>query len=286
MLESARRATKALGDSAELVVEFLRSQLSADGGFMDRAGRSDLYYSVFGMEGLMALGADAPRSQMASYVDQFGDGEGLDLVHVSCLARCWVNLNRDENRSHHGTLLEHIEAHRSEDGGYHAKLGQAPGTIYGCFLAAGAYENLGQPMPRADEMLRSIDSLKCSDGGYANHQELPIGMTAPTAAAAMLHRYLRRPIDPAIAPWLLAQAHAQGGFLASPVAPMPDLLSTATALHALAAAGADLSKIKEPTLNFIDSLWSNRGAFYGNWGDDTQDCEYAYYGLLALGHLS
>jgi len=33
-------------------------------------------------------------------------------------------------------------------------------------------------------------------------------------------------------------------------------------------------------------LWTNRGGFYGNWLDDTLDCEYTYYGLLALGHLS
>ena len=30
----------------------------------------------------------------------------------------------------------------------------------------------------------------------------------------------------------------------------------------------------------------NRGAFYGTWADEQPDCEYTYYGLLALGHLS
>ena len=39
-------------------------------------------------------------------------------------------------------------------------------------------------------------------------------------------------------------------------------------------------------LDFIDTLWTNRGGFYGNWTDDVLDCEYTYYGLLALGHLS
>jgi len=34
------------------------------------------------------------------------------------------------------------------------------------------------------------------------------------------------------------------------------------------------------------SLWTSRGAFYGNWADDVADCEYTYYALLALGHLS
>jgi hypothetical protein len=68
--------------------------------------------------------------------------------------------------------------------------------------------------------------------------------------------------------------------------PIPDLLSTATALHALAGMQIDLDPIREPCLDFVDSLWVNQGTFYGNWTDDAPDCEYTYYGLLALGHLS
>ena len=85
---------------------------------------------------------------------------------------------------------------------------------------------------------------------------------------------------------LLAQAHPQGGFRALPGSPIPDLLSTATAIHALVGLHVDLSVYKESCLDFIDSLWTNRGGFYGHWEDDILDCEYTYYGLLALGHLS
>ena len=67
---------------------------------------------------------------------------------------------------------------------------------------------------------------------------------------------------------------------------MPDLLSTATALHALAAVGAPLDDLREPCLDFLDSLWDHRGGFHGSWADDALDCEYVFYGLLALGHLS
>ena len=79
---------------------------------------------------------------------------------------------------------------------------------------------------------------------------------------------------------------SRGGFLAVPEAPIPDLLSTATALHALAGMQVDFSGIKERCIDFVDSLWTNRGSFYGNWTDDMLDTEYTYYGLLALGHLS
>jgi len=70
-----------------------------------------------------------------------------------------------------------------------------------------------------------------------------------------------------------------------PTAPIPDLLSTATALHALAVTGFEIDTIKERCLDFIDSLWCGKGGFYGNWADAVVDCEYTYYGLLALGHL-
>ena len=45
-------------------------------------------------------------------------------------------------------------------------------------------------------------------------------------------------------------------------------------------------RLREPCLDFVDSLWTNRGGFFGTWADDTVDCEYTYYALLALGHLS
>jgi hypothetical protein len=44
--------------------------------------------------------------------------------------------------------------------------------------------------------------------------------------------------------------------------------------------------IKEPCLDFLDSLWTNEGGFHGHWGDDHLDVEYTSYALLALGHLA
>lgn len=88
------------------------------------------------------------------------------------------------------------------------------------------------------------------------------------------------------AEWLLSRCRPEGGFFALPEAPMPDLLSTATALHALAGMQVPLENLKEPCLDFIDTLWTNRGGFYGHCADDVVDCEYTYYALLALGHLS
>ena len=49
---------------------------------------------------------------------------------------------------------------------------------------------------------------------------------------------------------------------------------------------APLNGLRESCLDFIDSLWTNRGGFYGHWSDDAIDTEYTYYALLSLGHLT
>jgi prenyltransferase beta subunit len=96
MLQVARLAPKLLGESTELVRKFLLQQQNADGGFKDRSGRSDLYYTVFGLEGLLALQAELPAPAVADYLRSFGDGPNLDFVHLCCLARCWAGFCFDK----------------------------------------------------------------------------------------------------------------------------------------------------------------------------------------------
>jgi prenyltransferase beta subunit len=276
-----------LGDATDLVANFLRSQMNDDGGFKNRAGVSDIYYTVFGLEGLLALRADLPHTQVANYLQTLGPVDSLDLVHVCSLARCWANLSPDlRQRAPRQEMAARIESFRSGDGGYNTIAGSELGTVYGCFLASAGYGDAGVKMPTPLAMLDCIRPLQTSDGGYANQADVPIGLTPTTAAAITLMRHLGQPTDPSLADWLLKCCRPEGGFFATPMAPMPDLLSTATALHALSGMQADFEAVKEPCLDFVDSLWTNRGAFFGNWEETDIDCEYTYYGLLALGHLS
>ena len=68
MLQVARVAPKTLGDSASLVSHFLRSQITQDGAFPDREGRPDLYYTVFGLEAMLALREELPAAQTAGFL--------------------------------------------------------------------------------------------------------------------------------------------------------------------------------------------------------------------------
>ena len=289
MLQVARLAPKLLGESAALVAGFLRSRLAADGGgFLDRDERPDLYYSVFGIEGLRALSTDESTvPDLRPWLKGYGSGEGLDFVHLCCLARSWGNAGvQDLAVEAREALASRIEAFRCEDGGYHQAPGRLKGSAYGCLLAWGAYQDLGMLPPAPWRVAECMGGLRTADGAWSNEPHIPVGSTTATAAMVALHRHLEMTPPPEAVDWLMKRCLPAGGFLAMPNAPIPDLLSTAVALHALDAVQADFSHLKEPCLDFVDSLWDNTGGFHGNWTDDVLDCEYTYYGLLALGHLS
>ena len=285
-LQIARLAPKLLGDSADLVAAFVSGRLNPDGGFSNRAGDSDLYYTVFGLQALLALRADLPADPVTSYLRQFGGGEGLDLVHLACLAGCWAMIPAASLAPEVRLgILDRVETYRTADGGYHASRESACGSAYHAFLAVAAYQDLKVDPPDIERVAVSLAALRSEDGAFANERGRPRGSTPATAAAAILIRHLDMPASPMLAEWLLSRCR-QGGFVANPEAPVPDLLSTATALHALSSLHASLDAIREACLDFVDSLWTSQGAFYGTWVDDTPDCEYTYYGLLALGHLA
>jgi len=286
MLQVARLSPKLLGESRELVESFIRSQLNPDGGFSNRAGESDLYYTVFGIESLVALQAKPPVEEVARYLRTFGSGDGLDFVHLACLARCWAGVSRNVSAPLADSIAARIETHRTADGGYNQASDASYGTAYAAFLAWGAYQDLGLTAPDADGLATSLHNLRAADGGFANMPGTPSGVTTATAASVTLMRQMGRDPDPSLSEWLLSRCLPAGGFFAVPGAPIPDLLSTATALHALAGLHVAFNGLRGPCLDFIDSLWTNRGGFYGHWSDDAIDTEYTYYALLSLGHLT
>lgn len=288
MLQVARLGAKELGESADLVRDFLRGRFSADGGGVDRVGKADLYYTIFALAGLQALDDALPIESVEPWLRRFGDGEGLDFVHLGALARCWAAIGAEKlDNAAKDRLLARIETYRSSDGGYDSDPSNVSGNAYGCFVAFGAYQDLGRELPDPLRMVQCLKLLETPDGAWGNARKLPIGSTNATAAAVTLLHQLGMPINAGVGDWLLAQAHPEGGFLAMPKAPMPDLLSTATSLHALACLEVTVPKaIRENCFDFLDTLWSAEGGFHGHWADDHLDAEYTFYGLLALGHLT
>ena len=289
MLQVARLAPKLLQQSAENVERFVRSRQASEGGFLDRAGEPDLYYTVFGLACLDALQVELPLDALRRYLAVFDEPARLDFVHLASFARAWASLPPDELPAEQRTaILTALAKYRSENGGFHnVRKGAEHGTAYGAFLGLGAYQDLGEKLPNSKGFLSALTSLALPDGSYANEWGVPAGVTTATAGAVAALRNLRAPVPAGTADWLRARFYSEdGGFFAAESAPVPDLLSTATALHALSGLEVSLGPLKEPCLDFIDTLWVSEGGFHGNWTDEDIDCEYTFYALLALGHLS
>jgi prenyltransferase beta subunit len=289
LLQVARLAPRLLGDSTGLVRDFYSRQLTPEGAGRDRDGKPDLYYTTFVLAGLQALDAPLPLDRLETWLRTFGAGEALDFVHVSALARCWAFCDSEKIPGGLAErLLDRIETFRKPDGGYEGNPDLAHGTAYGAFVALGAYQDLGHTPPHLLKLIQALKRLESSDGAWSNVPNSRVGALNATAGAVTLIRHLGFPVNAAVGDWIFAQAHGQGGFLAVPGAPMPDLLSTATALHALAALERRVpSVVHERCMDFMDSLWNaSAGGFHGHWADEFVDAEYTYYGLLALGHLS
>jgi hypothetical protein len=287
LLQAARLARRPLGDAAAgRVLRFLQGQVGPDGSFPDRAGKPDLYYTVFGLMGLDALGAPPPASAFSQYLPSFGNGASLDFIHLGCLARCWAMGPAGAPPEVRRTVLSQLEKYRAADGGYASDPGLPAGTAYGAFLALATYQDLGEDVPQEDRLAASLETLRTADGGYTNEVGLPFASVPATSAAITILRELDQPAAPEAASWLLSCTAPEGGFYAAPGIPMPDLLSTATALHAarLADAAAD-GPTRAACLEFVRNLLAESGGFCGHTVDGQADCEYTFYGLLALGHL-
>jgi hypothetical protein len=286
LLQVARLAPRLLADSADLVRSFYARQFNEEGAACDRAGKADLYYTIFALAGAQALDVPIPTERTHAWLKSFGTGETLDFVHLGALARCWAAIG-EQNTEHTSAILARLERFRQLDGGYNSNPAAGFGTAYDAFVALGAYEDLGAKPPDILNLIRSLKRLETKDHAWTNLPGQKVGSLNPTAAAVTLITHLGFPVNSAVGDWLVAQAHPEGGFVAVPGAPIPDLLSTSTALHALACIERRVpSEIHERCLDLIDTLWNAEGGFHGHWADDHLDAEYTFYGLLALGHLS
>ena len=287
LLETARAARRFLTEeSRDEMVSYLLEQMTPQGGFKGRSEQEDLYYTVFGIDGLLSLEASIPVAQVDSYVKGFLDGDGLDLVHLSCLCRCLSRLpagNRDPTGRM--ALLRRIEGYRTEAGGYRSELSSSQDTVYASFLAAMAYQDLDVPCPDPGSLVGSIQRHRISDAGYANELQAPMSTTPVTAAAILVLVAAGEAPDLSVADWLLNQHCPAGGFTVGPGVPTPDLLSTATALYSLLLLGRSLASVREACLDFVEGLWVPGGGFRGHVDDPGCDVEFTFYGLLALGSL-
>ncbi len=289
---SAREMLSAV--AADRIVAFLQSAQTVEGGFCDRAGRPDLYYTVFGLSGLVALRKRVPhRKEALAFLDGCRLGPARSFVDLVSLVRCacLVGLAGRTEAADPARLqpvLEQLQRYRSRDGGYsHERPHAETGTLYAAFLAEQAGRDAGVELEGIPAPVARIETFRTPDGAYSNHAGTRHGTASVTAAAAIL---LARRGQSSVAQAALAALEAMrwpsGGYGAAAAAPAPDLLSTATALYACRRCGRSVShRVRAATAAFVEGLWSDEGGFRGSDADAAPDVEYTFYGLLALGAL-
>jgi hypothetical protein len=305
-LNYLQKAIDALGeDACQLISTFIASKKSTTGGFTDRVGKSDVYYTVFGYTLSLLFNLPLDVKQEKNYLQEKKRSSQKDFVHLMSWMRAFYLLevidwkqkmklstkkaltisfgkelvmNRIQKKclQECKELMDELNFYRSMDGGYNHKGKQEKdASVYANYLAFTFFEDLG-----LDASLKEIKTananLQLSNGAFVNDSSSQKGVCSSTAAGLILNP------NTATKEWLKALQIRTGGFKASETTPFADLLSSATAQFALALTTTSASE-NEILLDFINLHWDESGGFFGSIVDATCDVEYTFYGLLGIG---
>ena len=225
MVSHARRCRRLLDrESAQEIADSVLRCQDGSGGFRGRGGEADLYYTLFAVDCLLALGRPLPTEGLSAYLASFADGDGLDFVHLCCLVRCRARVpGMPSPAAAARRLADRVETFRTADGGFSATPEDGRTSLYGIFLATLALEELGRMPRRRLRLVRAARSLRAGDGGVANSPEMPVGTTTATAAAVAVQCHFGLPLDEQLIDWLRQRRDSRGGYAASPGTPVPEL---------------------------------------------------------------
>lgn len=257
----------------EEVVRFVNSQQNPDGGFQDRGGRSDLYYSLFGMLILKAM--DVPETgnrkpvsiqKLKDFISLKSTSEVPGFIEKCCL----VLLQKELNSAWYSRVSSFLSLGRS-----FWKERQSINLSYRSFVL---FLTLDAVVPFPG--LLKFGAKKMLERTIVDENSPCSEISAKVFMQKMMDQ--KYPADQDL---LVSFACESGGFKAFSHLRHADMLSTAVALFALNYSGTDLRLLKPGCLSFIQQNFTE-GAFLSGDGDQTRDVEYTFYGLLALGVMA
>lgn len=253
-------------ESQAEVKRFIREQQSANGGFCDRAGIPDVYYSLFGFFLSEASGLTETKKALLPYVGQMPERNKIGLINRCCIAIIGQGLNISYTQRISdlwGIIREFLSASGDMSRSY---------QFFMVFLAFDAY-GLNNRLTRL--VVKPL----------FRKQKAEVGFPCPVVAALMvLKSYFGLPVEEELS-LLMDFFDEKQGFKSFKGAQEPDLLSTAVALVALVSINYDLRLIRPACLGIIEKNYHS-GAFLAGNGDMERDTEYTFYGLLALGLMA
>lgn len=314
MINALERSRAKLSEEAlALIRKFLESSLHSEGGFVDRAGKQDPYYSVFGYFLAFIFDLQIQIETQKNFIKTWKETHAIDLIHAVSLLQCLILIeaidlkNRNKKlteifsrsafvqnqvkskliknaKTIHADLLNMIEEYRSEDGGFnHTGKKQSDGNIYATFLVWNLYRDLGLNENENRVILNGISKLRLNDGSYVNINSSNEGITSATSAGLIMQTAIDGNADTDTVRWIKNRFNTHGGCTLAEKIPMADVLNTATALLALKLSGEPMNPYTKKTTEFINLHWDESGGFFGSIADMKADCEYSFYALMALG---
>ena len=267
---------------------YFLSALDQNGGFRGRRGSGDLYYSAFALRGLFLLGClddEKLLTNVVGFLETQQRRENLSPTELLSWTFCAFLIQTIQEKELLPEQIEFLfnrwERFRSPDGCCATSEKTAFSSTYTTFLTAVFYELLGQPERSRSIPVEPILERRRSDGGFVELPPLQYSGTNPTAAAVGLLTILEVPLPEKqkTVEFLRRCGHPSGGFRAHARTPLPDLLSSFSALMAMYDLDAADQVNRSSLRNFVTSLRSPDGGFFGMMPDQQSDVEYTFYGM-------
>ena len=277
------------------------AQQRPEGGFGNRRAKADLYYTAFALRSLSALNVLTPEIAKAASGFLLGLMRLPEAARIKQPAGCFSDavmsaswwdslvlceeivgpqLSVDESAAAKAATCGRLDKMRRPDGGWGKTDVDASGSLYHTFLAVSAYLRMNEEPPEQPRALEFLKSLAQPDGGFLENKYSKRPGTNGCAAGVVLSLLLGDADNLARhGDFVASMFSAEGGFYATPAAPIADLLSTYTALFTLKILTRDEPRLREKALVYARSLEAPPGGYTGFALETIVDCEYTFYGL-------
>lgn len=264
LVKTVRTGYLALDDSTQNEINtFIKGQQKGAGGFTDRAGHPDLYYSLFGMWLSMATGQTELLRNLKEFTAKKPAGGSKSPVDDLALLLIKAGLNYRSTQESPGSVIKIV-----------FKRGKMIELSYRLFLISLVVDAYGKNRGSYHLMARIWLIF------YRPGRNIPCSLTAALTYARKMLGLNTRKIQTRLLEFLVDE----GGFRSFETVKTADTLSTGVALFVLKQANFDLRLITPGCLEFVQNNYEE-GAFLSGDGDITKDLEYTFYGLLAIGSL-
>jgi hypothetical protein len=279
MLKTLQQGEKRFSNEAlQRISSFIESQLTDNGVFMDKNGKDDLYYTAFGLMIAYVLKLKIDTNKTEKWL-KTQDDKLTDLINYSAFVRSKM-LCKLLKYGKIKFVINHLFQTKQAFPNFTNYPHNDKFSPYSQFLLLSLKEDLGTKIEKKQEILTSLSSYHVGTGGFSNIKASTQATTNATVAALAVKGQLCGYRNSGDVDYLRSLQDENGGFFANHSAPIPDLLSTATALFMLKCYGV------APRINpndFIDAHWQSSGGFCATLLDESCDVEYTFYGLLGLG---